>query len=104
EDVCLDCVVSFEMAQQLKADGQEVSLLLLIDSDFPAPPEHLHIRSHRLAWINYHLGEVLRLPVADKAGYLVRLLVAEKAEYLIRRARHAVRRIVRSEERRVGKG
>jgi amino acid adenylation domain-containing protein len=70
--VCLGGLVSFEMAQQLKADGQEVSLLLLIDTDFPAKPEHLHIRSDRLAWLDYHLGEMLRLPVAEKAKYLLR--------------------------------
>lgn len=68
--ICLGGLVSFEMAQQLKAEGQEVSLLLLIDTDFPAKPEHLHIRSDRLAWLDYHIGEVLRLRIPDQSRYV----------------------------------
>jgi amino acid adenylation domain-containing protein len=68
--VCLGGLVSFEMAQQLNADGEEVSLLLLIDCEFPAVPEHLHIRAERLRWADRHLGELLRLPLAKKARYI----------------------------------
>ena len=69
--VCLGGVIAFEMAQQLRAQGQQVCLLLLIDSDYPAIPEHLHCRSRWLTSLDSHLGEVLRLPVPEQLTYLI---------------------------------
>ena len=69
---CLGGLVSFEMGQQLRAEGEEVSLLLMIECYFPAAPEHLHTRGDRLAWADNHLGELLRLSTSEKLGYIGR--------------------------------
>ena len=60
--VCLGGIVALEMAQQLQEQGEEVSLLAMIDSYFPGAPQHLAARavSPRLSWVaDYYLGDVL---------------------------------------------
>ena len=69
---CLGGLVSFEMAQQLSADGEQVSLLLIIECDFPGTPEYLHLRAHPLTWADSHLGELLRLRTTEKLRYIGR--------------------------------
>jgi thioesterase domain-containing protein len=81
--VCLGGVVAFEMAQQLLAEGEQVSRLVLIDSHFPTYPKH------------YLAGAFRRRGVAMADSYLGDLLALsgkEKLRYISNRARHAVAR------------
>jgi acyl transferase domain-containing protein/thioesterase domain-containing protein len=65
-------IIAFEMAQQLRAAGEEVSLLALLDT-FPGSPES------KLSL----LVKFLRLPLPDQVDYL-----RSKLRDRIRRARH----------------
>jgi thioesterase domain-containing protein len=68
--------VAFEMAKQLKAAGQEVGLLVLIDSDnFPPPPRetvHAIVRRTGFLWkrVRLHGATLARLDARQKASYL----------------------------------
>ena len=64
--VCLGGVVAFEMAQQLRAAGEEVGLLVLIDCFMPGPVEYLHVRPVLTQYLDGHLGQLLLLPPAAK--------------------------------------
>jgi thioesterase domain-containing protein len=72
--VCIGGVVAFEMAQQLKADGEEVALLALIDSFLPGPLQHLHSRNYMVEYLDRHLGDLLRLSGFGRLRYLARWL------------------------------
>jgi aspartate racemase len=63
-------VVAFEMAQQLKAAGEEIDLLLLIDSDAPGTTKYLHTRPYLLMLADWHLGELLRRPLPAQLEYV----------------------------------
>jgi len=73
--VCLGGVVAFEMAQQLKAEGQVTSLLLLIDSEYPGTLEHQFDRRFLVYLADWHAGEFLRLSWGDRRRYLSKKLV-----------------------------
>jgi thioesterase domain-containing protein len=73
---CTGGVLAYEIAQQLHAAGQEIALLALVDA-FPtgAPPlARLMPRSvyrvcHRAQILGFHLGNLVRLGMADKLAY-----------------------------------
>ena len=68
-------MLAFEVAQQLRATGEEVGLLAIIDSDVPGDARY------RLAFrLRRAIGRVFRLNSADKAGQ--NLIVASQEEPL----------------------
>jgi amino acid adenylation domain-containing protein len=72
--VCLGGIVAFEMAQQLRMQGQEVALLAMIDSYYPKCPaffRHGRFRSTIASRADYHLGEMLRLTSKEKLAYVL---------------------------------
>jgi aspartate racemase len=74
--VCAGGVVAFEMAQQLNAEGQKVSLLTLVDASLPRRlrgPYWLYMLRRRL---RRQLGEFLNLGLADKGRYIVERMKA----------------------------
>jgi len=70
--VCLGGVVAYEMAQQLRAAGEAVTLVAMIDSYLPGKLSHLHSRSPLTEYLDRHLGEMLLLPGAARLKYLAR--------------------------------
>ena len=74
---CTGGALAYEMAQQLRAADQEVALLALIDA-FPtgAPPLASHMPKpayrilHRARILGFHVGNLLRLGLAEKLAYL----------------------------------
>ncbi len=79
---CTGGVLAYEIAQQLHAAGQEIALLALVDA-FPtgAPPlarlmpRPVYRVFHRAQILSFHLGNLVRLGMADKLAY-----VTSKAE------------------------
>lgn len=71
--VCLGGVVAFEMAQQLRAQGDLVARLVLIDSHFPVFPRHYLVgafRSRGLSLADSYLGDLLALSGKQRLRYL----------------------------------
>ena len=92
--VCLGGVVAFEMAQQLRATGQQVGFLLLIDAGFPGRPKHMRerVQSNGLtALVDYYLGDVLLRSPKEKLAYL-----ATRFKNLLRRSVRACLRLSKS--------
>jgi thioesterase domain-containing protein len=73
---CTGGVLAYEIAQQLHAAGQEIVLLALVDA-FPtgAPPlarpmpRPVYRVFHRARILGFHLGNLVRLGMADKLVY-----------------------------------
>lgn len=69
---CGGGVIAYEIAQQLRAEGQELALLVLMDTprpdDFSEPRAHFF---HITRW-SHHRERLRRLRGKDKLGYLVR--------------------------------
>jgi thioesterase domain-containing protein/acyl carrier protein len=72
--VCLGGVIAYEIAQQLRAAGERVGLLLLIDSYAPGGNPYLHSRSSLNEYLDRHLGEILLLPGLARLRYVARWL------------------------------
>ena len=73
-EVCLGGIVAFEMAQQLRMQGQEVAFLAMIDSYYPQCPAffpHGRFRSGIASRADYHFGEMLRLTSKEKLAYVL---------------------------------
>ena len=73
--ICLGGVVAYEMAQQLRASGDEVALLALMDSFVPGKPQYLRTRSHLTEYLDRHLGETLMRRGPARLKYLARWTV-----------------------------
>jgi aspartate racemase len=70
---CLGGVVALEMAQQLRAQGEQVGLLVLIDSFFPSKPKAFRDDSIRpkLMWgLDHKIGEILLEARRGPLGYV----------------------------------
>jgi thioesterase domain-containing protein len=73
---CTGGVLAYEIAQQLRAAGQEIALLALVDA-FPtgAPPlarlmpRPIYRVFHRAQILSFHLGNLVRLGMADRLAY-----------------------------------
>lgn len=96
---CFGGIVAYEMAQQLKAQGQDVALLALLETPHPGhrPPGTLVERYvyHYLNFASYHLGNLLALPPKEKLAY-----VRERGARAARKIAHGLglaRRKLRSE-------
>jgi amino acid adenylation domain-containing protein len=96
--ICVGGVLAFEIAQQLRAAGQEVSLLALIDSFLPGKLQYLHERSRLATYLDNHIGEILLLPRGGRLRYfakwfanggrrVARILGWREPEFLIRHRR-----------------
>ena len=72
---CLGGVVAYEMAQQLRALGEEVALVAMFDSFHPGYrpylPASLYELIHRVRLLfGFHLQNVIRLPMREKLAYI----------------------------------
>jgi len=96
---CLGGALAYELAQQLRAAGEEVALLALIDSFATGRPRLRRLVPgpaynvlHRARILGFHTGNLVRLAAREKVAY-----ATEKA----RRAQDAVgRRVARVARRR----
>jgi thioesterase domain-containing protein len=100
---CTGGVLAYEIAQQLHAAGQEIALLALMDA-FPtgAPllarlmPRPVYRVFHRARILSFHLGNLLRLGMADKLAYVTskaeraRTALTARVSGLLRRSATAV--------------
>ena len=68
---CIGGIVAFEMAQQLRAAGEEVACLVLIEADKPAPLPGRTL-GERIREVIYGAAE---LPLGEKFQYFVRRVV-----------------------------
>ncbi len=88
--VCLGGIVAFEMAQQLHAEGEETSLLALIDSYYVPQPRHLTKlpdRATPLHYADYYLGEILLRHGRERLRYTV-----TRISNILRRSGQALKR------------
>lgn len=77
---CIGGLIAFEMAQQLRAAGQEVALLVLADTKFPrATPPALHEQ------IGYRWRMARTLPLGEALRYLGR----ETRQFVVSRGRRS---------------
>jgi thioesterase domain-containing protein/acyl carrier protein len=75
---CVSGVVALEVARQLQQEGEEVALLVLLDTNSPAYLRGFHssLGGYLVRWylfferMAYHAGAFLRLPVSQLWGYL----------------------------------
>jgi amino acid adenylation domain-containing protein len=71
---CLGGIVAFEMAQQLRMQGQKAALLAMIDSYYPQNPaffRHGTCRSRITSRADHHLGNMLQLTSKEKIAYVL---------------------------------
>ncbi len=68
--VCLGGVVAYEMAQQVRAAGEEIGLLLLIDSEYPGDPPFQRVRDYGVFLADWHAGELMRLQPPQRWPYI----------------------------------
>jgi thioesterase domain-containing protein len=80
---CMGGYIALEMAHLLKAAGEEVALLALIDTPHPSFPEYLSRTTifHRMIYklierFDYELGVVLALSTGAKMPHLRRKIKA----------------------------
>jgi amino acid adenylation domain-containing protein len=67
---CFGGKVAFEMAHQLRAQGQEVSLLAMIDAIAPGYSTKLPWRQRRMAQIAFHWRNFEKLETKEKIDYV----------------------------------
>jgi thioesterase domain-containing protein/acyl carrier protein len=67
---CFGGKVAFEMAHQLRAQGQEVSLLALIDAYAPGYRTSLPWGQRRVAQFRFHWRNLEKLEMKDKLSYI----------------------------------
>jgi aspartate racemase len=76
--VCLGGIVALEMAHQLRAQGEDVGLVAMIDSYYPGTPPHLVPRVSRgsLTWVaDYYLGDILLRSPRERGVYVLTRMV-----------------------------
>ncbi|GFE57108.1 thioesterase domain-containing protein [Geobacter sp. AOG1] len=85
---CLGGIIALEMAQQLRAEGEEVALVGMIETynvHFnPTPRSHLVSLVHLLQNVGYHLGNLLSLGMSDRLRFLKKKLSVEKGRLALR--------------------
>jgi thioesterase domain-containing protein len=72
--VCIGGVLAYEIAQRLRAAGEKVAIVALIDSFLPGQLQYLHSRANLTEYLDWHLGELLRLPAFGRLKYLAKWL------------------------------
>ena len=78
---CLGGTVAYEMAQRLRADKQEVALVALLDTYNFARMEQPRLFGYLWQKIEFHLGNLIRLPLGNWPGYFSnKLRVARDGE------------------------
>lgn len=70
--ICIGGVLAYEIAQQLRAAGEEVGLLALIDSFLPGELQHLRSRPKLVEYLDWHVGEMLLLSGIAPFRYLAK--------------------------------
>ena len=85
---CLGGIIALEMARQLRAEGEEVALVGMIEtynvSLNPIRQSHLLSLFHMLQNVRYHLGNLLSLGMSDRLKFLNKKLSVEKGRLAIR--------------------
>jgi aspartate racemase len=81
---CSGGVVAFAMAQQLRAEGQEVGMLSLVDTRRIVRRGLRHSLKRGLERSVYHLGVALRLPIRRKLSYLSQKTSVAKQRLLLK--------------------
>ncbi|MRR07219.1 MAG: hypothetical protein EG828_09790 [Deltaproteobacteria bacterium] len=85
---CLGGIIALEMAQQLKAEGEEVALVGLIESYNlhykPIHRSHLLSLFHLLQNLGYHLGNLISIGMADRMKFLHKKMSVEKGRIAFR--------------------
>jgi thioesterase domain-containing protein len=97
--VCLGGVVAFEMAHQLRAQGDQVARLVLIDSHFPTFPRHYlagAFRSRGLSLADSYLGDLLALSGKQRLRY-VSARALNLTTRVTGRAKSAIQRLTQKE-------
>ena len=78
---CLGGTVAYEMAQRLRADKQEVALVALLDTYNFARMERPRLFGYLWQKIEFHYGNLIRLPMSNWPGYFSnKLRVARDGE------------------------
>ena len=78
---CLGGTVAYEMAQRLRADKQEVALVALLDTYNFARMERPRLFGYLWQKIEFHFGNLVRLPLSNWPGYFSnKLRVARDGE------------------------
>lgn len=93
---CTGGALAYEIAQQLRAAGQQVALLALVDSFAPGQPQlrrfmprALYRVAHRVRILGFHLHNLARLDVNDKFAYVAAKLERARLKIAARRNRLA---------------
>ncbi len=81
--LCLGGIIAFEIASQLRAVGQEISLLVLVDPPNPSYIESLDSLKRAASYARYALHRALRLGLRTSFAYV--------REHLVRRLARAVK-------------
>jgi amino acid adenylation domain-containing protein len=87
--LCFGGKVAFEMAQQLRAQQEEIALLALIDSYAPGHPVLMPWVQRRKAQVSLHLNNLRKLHAEQRLAY-----IKEKANVLKGRAVAMLKKIV----------
>ncbi|MEJ2122274.1 MAG: AMP-binding protein [Alphaproteobacteria bacterium] len=84
--VCFGGVVAFEVAQQLRASGQEVALLALIDTAYPVGRIGVRLRHKRLR-LGHHWRQLINSSETNAITYVGQRLwnVARRLGFAVRR-------------------
>ena len=88
---CLGGVVAFEMARQLVAEGEEVGMLLMIDSPMPGRMALFHERNSLVYYFDRYLGEFLLSPF----GAVKRWALETRRRFVSRREKSSSARAVK---------
>ncbi len=95
---CTGGALAYEIAQQLRAAGQQVALLALVDAFAPGMPRLARLMPrpvyrivHRSRILGFHLENLIRLGASEKLAYTA-AKAGRARKALIRKARVVVRR------------
>jgi amino acid adenylation domain-containing protein len=79
---CLGGTIAYHMAQRLRQDGQEVALVALLDTYNLTRMEQPRVLNYLWQKIEFHCGNLVRLPLRNWPGYLShKLRVARDGEF-----------------------
>jgi amino acid adenylation domain-containing protein len=73
--LCALGILAYEIASQLQAAGQEVSLLVLLDAPNPSCVKSWNVLAPRLSYLRYHLKRAARLGGRVSLAYLRKRLL-----------------------------
>ncbi len=69
--LCVNAVIAYEVARQLKAAGDEIALLALLDGHNRAYYKHPLRDGRYTARLKFHLSNLVRLDVRERSAYML---------------------------------